>query len=92
MPEGARLTANPRFANRDYVTEENWSRVERIREFAQARGVGMLEVAFGWLAARPPTASVIAGATSPEQIDANAAAVDWRPSPEEVAELDAITG
>jgi aryl-alcohol dehydrogenase-like predicted oxidoreductase len=50
-----------------------------------------LELAFGWLAANPRTASVIAGATSPEQIKANAAAVGWRLSADELAEADQIT-
>jgi aryl-alcohol dehydrogenase-like predicted oxidoreductase len=50
----------------------------------------VLEVAIGALAAQPGCASVIAGATSPEQVKANAATADWIPSPAELAELDQI--
>ena len=55
MPEGARLTDNPTFANRVYVTEENWSIVEKLEKFAAKRGHNLLELAFCWLAsqARP---------------------------------------
>ena len=91
MPEGARLTVNPQFANRDYVNDRNWGIVEGVRAFAEARGITMLEVAFGWLAAKSVTASVIAGATSPSQIEGNVNAISWAPSEEEEAELDALT-
>ena len=91
MPEGARLTDNPTFANRVYVTEENWSIVEKLEKFAAKRGHNLLELAFCWLAAQAPTVSIIAGATRPEQIEANAAAVSWELSAEEIAEIDQIT-
>ncbi len=91
MPEGARLTENPRFGNRDYVTEANWAIVEQLDSFAAERGYTLLELAFSWLAAQPPTASVIAGATRTEQIEANVAAVDWQLTAEELAEIDRIT-
>ncbi|MDP6707027.1 MAG: aldo/keto reductase [Alphaproteobacteria bacterium] len=91
MPEGARLTQNPTFGNREYVTEENWTIVENLEAFAAERGHSLLELAFCWLAARAQTASVIAGATRPEQIEANVAAVGWKLSPDEVAEIDRIT-
>ena len=52
----------------------------------------MLELAVGWLASQSHVASVISGATKPEQLDANAAAVEWRLTPEEVAEVAAIVG
>ena len=91
MPEGARLTDNPTFANRVYVTEENWSIVEKLEKFAAKRGHNLLELAFCWLAAQAPTVSIIAGATRPEQIEANVAAVGWELSAEEIAEINQIT-
>ena len=91
MPEGARLTENPTFANRVYMTEENWAIVEKLEAFAAKRGRNLLELAFCWLAAQAPTASIIAGATRPEQIEANVAAVSWELSAEEIAEIDQIT-
>ena len=90
MPAGARLTDMPSFANRRYVTERNFGIVEALEAYARARGRTLLELAFGWTAARPTVASVIAGATTPEQVDANAAALAWTPTPEEIAEIDAI--
>ncbi len=62
-------------------------RVEALRAWAKAHGVSLLDVAVGGLAAVAPVVSVIAGATKPEQIRANAAAGDWSPSDDELAEL-----
>ena len=91
MPEGARLTETPTIANRVYVTEENWAIVEKLEAFAAKRGRNLLELAFCWLAAQAPPASIIAGATRPEQIEANVAAVSWELSAEEITEIDQIT-
>ena len=91
MPDGARLTDMPKFANRTYVTVENFDVVDKLEAFATARGHTLLELAFSWMAARPTTASIIAGATKPEQIDSNVAAAGWAMTSEEVAEVDAIT-
>jgi aryl-alcohol dehydrogenase-like predicted oxidoreductase len=82
-PAGTRLASRP-----DYVTEAKLDRVEALISWAGQRGRTVLEVAIGALAAQPGCASVIAGATSPEQVKANAAAADWIPSPAELAELD----
>ena len=65
-------------------------RVERYRAWAEAHGVSVLDIAIGGLAAVSPVASVIAGATKPEQVRANAAAGDWVPTPDELAELRAL--
>ena len=65
-------------------------RIERLRAWGEAHGVSLLQVAVGGLAAVSPVASVIAGATKPEQVRANAAAGEWTPSPEELAELLAL--
>jgi aryl-alcohol dehydrogenase-like predicted oxidoreductase len=62
-----------------------------LRRFADERGRTLVEVAFGWLASRAPVSSIIAGATTPEQIDANVAAASWRPGEADLAELDRIT-
>ena len=64
--------------------------VERLRAFGERHGVSLLEVAIGGLAAVPGVASVIAGATKPEQVRANAAAGSWEPTPEQLAELRAL--
>ena len=90
LPEGARLTITPSMADK-YLTEANWSRVERLQAFVAARGHTLLELAFSWLAAQPTVSSVIAGATRPEQLEANVKAVDWSLSAEELAEVDRIT-
>jgi aryl-alcohol dehydrogenase-like predicted oxidoreductase len=76
LPEGARLTTTQRMADR-YLTERNWEIVERLADFCAARGRTMLELAMSWLASRPAVASIIAGATAPEQLEQNVRAVDW---------------
>jgi aryl-alcohol dehydrogenase-like predicted oxidoreductase len=90
MPQDARLTNTQRLADR-YVTDANWPIVEKLQAFAEQRGHTLLELAFSWLVARPAVASVIAGATKPEQIDANIKAVDWALTAEEIAEIDRIS-
>jgi aryl-alcohol dehydrogenase-like predicted oxidoreductase len=67
-----------------------WDQVEALRAYADRRGLSMLDVAIGGLAAQPAVASVIAGATSPEQVRANAAAGEWEPDEDDLAELDKI--
>jgi aryl-alcohol dehydrogenase-like predicted oxidoreductase len=89
MPADARLTNTQRLADR-YLTDANWSLAERLTDFAEARGRTLLELAFSWLLARPPVASVIAGATRPEQIAANVKAGNWALAAEDLAEIDRI--
>jgi aryl-alcohol dehydrogenase-like predicted oxidoreductase len=72
------------------IDTQTLDRVERLRAWAEAHGVSLLEVAIGGLAAVAPVASVIAGATRPDQVRANAAAGGWEPSPAELAELLAL--
>jgi len=68
-----------------------WDAIEALEAFAAERGIGILEATFGWLLSRPELSSVIAGATRPEQIVANARAGDgWRPTPDEVAAIEAL--
>jgi aryl-alcohol dehydrogenase-like predicted oxidoreductase len=83
--------AGTRLAGQNAGSVEQFETVERLQELAAARGVGLLDVAIAGLAAQPAVGSVIAGATKPEQIRANVAALRWQPSPEDLAELDRIT-
>lgn len=64
---------------------------ERLGDFVEGRGRTMLELAFSWLLSQQPVASVIAGATRPEQLEQNVKAGDWRLSDEELTEIDRIT-
>ncbi|MDB5649663.1 MAG: oxidoreductase [Hyphomicrobiales bacterium] len=89
-PPGTRFENDKRYTDR-YMTQANWDRVEKLAAFAQSRGHSLLELAFSWLASRAPVASVIAGATHPDQVAANIAAVGWQLSPEEMVEIDGIT-
>jgi len=72
------------------IADEDLARVERLQAWADAHGRTLLEVAIGGLAAVTPVVSVIAGATKPEQVRANAAAGEWVPTGEELAELEAL--
>jgi aryl-alcohol dehydrogenase-like predicted oxidoreductase len=91
MPDGARLTNTQRLADR-YLTESNWAVAERLQEFCAKRGRSLLELAFSWLAARPSVASVIAGATKPEQIEQNVDATGWKLTAEDLTEIDRLSG
>ena len=82
-PEGTRLHGRE-------LAEDDLDSVERLRSFGERHGASLLEVAIGGLAAVPGVASVIAGATKPEQVRANAAAGGWEPGAEQLAELRAL--
>jgi aryl-alcohol dehydrogenase-like predicted oxidoreductase len=89
--QGQAIPAGTRLAGREaYVTAEKLARVEKLIAWAQEHGVTILDVAIGALAARPGCSSVIAGAMTPEQVKANAAAVEWVPAAAELAEIDGI--
>jgi aryl-alcohol dehydrogenase-like predicted oxidoreductase len=90
---GSEPPAGSRIAQRkpQLLTDETFDRVEAVADFAQARGVSILDVAIGGLAAMPAVGSVIAGATSAEQVRANVAAGAWEPTPDDLAELDRVT-
>jgi aryl-alcohol dehydrogenase-like predicted oxidoreductase len=90
LPPGARLTVTPRTAGR-YLTDANWAAVERLAGFCAARGHSLLELAISWLLHRPAVASVIAGATAPEQVEANIRAAEWALSREDMDEIDRLT-
>jgi aryl-alcohol dehydrogenase-like predicted oxidoreductase len=88
---GQEPAAGTRLADRpDYITADKIDRVEALTGWAAERGRTVLEVAVGALAAQDGCASVIAGATTPEQVKANAAASDWAPAPEDLADLDRL--
>jgi aryl-alcohol dehydrogenase-like predicted oxidoreductase len=88
LPEGSRIERFWSQEQRDEtLTDETWDRVEKLTAFAEERGHTLLELAFAWLLSQTPVASVIAGATKPEQVRANAAAATWRLTPDEVAAL-----
>ncbi len=80
-----------RLAEREHlITDERLDQVEALVKWGDAHGRSLLEIAIGALAAQPACASVIAGATKPEQIAANVAAAEWEPTAEELAEIDAL--
>lgn len=84
-PQGSRLSEREQAGS-----DEQFDVVEALEAFAEARGTGILDVAISGLAAQPAVASVIAGATKPEQVAANVAALGWQPSEADLAELDRI--
>ena len=89
MPPGTRLS-DPRISAR-FLNDENYSIVEELAAFCAERGRTMLELAFGWLLSRRYVASIIAGATSPEQVRQNAGAIGWQMTQDEIAAVDRIT-
>lgn len=86
-PEGSRLALDSQ-AKR--LADADWDRVEALERYATERDLSLIDVAVGGLAAQPAVASVIAGATRPEQVATNAAALDWEPSDDDLVALDAI--
>lgn len=88
LPEGTRLSGSGRTS--DQLSEENLAKVEALIQLAESRGHSILDLAVSWLLSRSPVASVIAGATRPEQVKANAAAASWQMTPEDLARIDAI--
>jgi len=87
---GEAAPAGTRLEGSDSLTDDAFDVVEQLDEFAQARGHELLELAIAGLASQPAVASVIAGATKPEQVHANAAAAEWELSADELAELSSI--
>ncbi len=84
-PQGSRLAAqSARLEGADF------DRIEGLQRFADERELSVLQVAIGGLAAQPAVASVISGATKPEQVRSNAAAGTWEPTPEDLAALDEL--
>jgi aryl-alcohol dehydrogenase-like predicted oxidoreductase len=84
-PDGSRLQTMV-----GNVRDRSFDALEQLEEFANARGLSVLEVAIGGLAAQPMVGSVIAGASTPAQVQANASAGEWIPTVEDLAAIDAI--
>ena len=87
-PEGTRGHNNPRFAAR--LESGTLEAVQRLDAWARERGHTVGELAVAWLASRPAVSTIITGVTKPEQVVANVRAVEWRLSPEDVAEVDRL--
>lgn len=89
-PAGARLADAPSFFD-SYREPAKWETAARLERFAVERGHTLLELAVSWLATRPGVASVIAGASRPEQVEQNARAAGWALTQAELAEIDRLT-
>jgi len=89
-PQGTRISTQERFGK--LLNERNLEVAEGLIRFAEARGHTILELAFSWLLAHPVVASVIAGATSEQQVRSNAGAAGWKLTPADLAEIDRILG
>jgi aryl-alcohol dehydrogenase-like predicted oxidoreductase len=92
-PSGSRLAkaaGSPQAAQ--IFSDETFDKLERLEAFAAVRGRTLLDLAISWLLAMPQVTSIIAGATSPAQIEMNVAAADWRLTEEELREVDKISG
>ena len=90
VPADTRFGKTPYMQDR-YLTPRNLDIVERLQAFAQTRGHSLLDLAMSWLAAQPQVSSVIAGASTPEQVEQNVKAATWALSAEDLAEIDRIT-
>ena len=92
--KGQPLPAGSRFAKwrggGTFASDNRYAIVEKLEDYGSSRGRSVLDLAIGWLAARPAVTSVIAGVTRPEQLAQNVAAGSWEPSPEQLAEIRAI--
>ena len=89
-PPGTRLAGMPAERRQAVLSDDAMDAVDRLRSWAEARGHSALELAVAWTAAHPAVASVIAGATSPEQVAANATAAAWELSADERRQVDAL--
>ncbi len=88
IPEDTRVAKYERY--RKLLTDENLDKVEVLIEYAESRGHTILELAFSWLLAHRVVASVIAGASSGQQVRANAAAAGWKLTPADLQEIEAL--
>jgi aryl-alcohol dehydrogenase-like predicted oxidoreductase len=89
ISESVRLGRSPELA-KQFLTERNWQAIEVLRDFAARTGRSLLELAFGWLLAKPVVGSVIAGATSPDQVRLNTESAGCRLHATELCVLDRI--
>jgi len=91
LPAGTRFARAASRADR-FLNAANWAIVERLQDFCAERGHTLLELAVSWLTTRPYVASVIAGATKPEQVEQNIKAADWALTAQDLAEIDKLSG
>ncbi|MET0658501.1 MAG: aldo/keto reductase [Steroidobacteraceae bacterium] len=89
LPKQSRLATTPALAN-TYLTESNLERTRQLERFAQERGHSILELAFSWLAALRSVATIIAGATAPEQVEQNVKSVSWKLTSEDMKQIDTL--
>jgi len=87
-PAGTRLASLPEERASQVLSERNFARVDDLATFATERDHTLVELAFAWLAAQPALASIIAGATSPEQVATNVAAIDWVLGDDDLVAID----
>ena len=90
LPKGTRLASTQRLADQ-VLTERNFAVLQRLEQFVKECAHSLLELAVGWLAAQPQVASVICGATRPEQVSENVRASSWKLTSDELAEADKLT-
>jgi len=90
MPENSRLALREGLSDL-FATQENFDITEKLEAFAADKGKTLLDVAIGWLASQDYVPSVIAGATTPEQIESNVAAANWKLSDEEISEVSNLS-
>ena len=89
-PPGSRAALDPERSQ--WLRDAEWDRIEALTSYAEERDLTLLDVALAGLAAQPAVGSVISGATRGEQVRANAAALRWQPTAEDLVELDELTG
>jgi aryl-alcohol dehydrogenase-like predicted oxidoreductase len=89
-PADSRLTRFPKMAGR-HLSARNRAIADKLDAYARECGHSLLELSMSWLAMQPSVSSVIAGASTPEQVQANAGALGWTMTPEELAQIDQIT-
>ena len=90
IPKGTRL-ATPRPHEVVFRDKADWALIDALDSYCRERGRMLLELAFSWLLSRPVTASVIAGATTPEQLELNTKAAGWMLTPDEQGDIDRLT-
>lgn len=91
-PDDSRLAMMPADRRERFLNDKRLEAVERLHAYAADHGRSLLELAIGWLLSEEVVASVIAGATKPEQVNSNAAAGSWRLTPEQRTEVAALAG
>ena len=93
LPEGTRLASMDPDNRGRFLDADSFATVQRLDEYARQHDATLLGLAMSWLVANPHVPSVIAGATKPEQMRANAAAAqEWTMTPQNLADIDAIVG